>query len=380
MPASWTATCWTGCGRPGSDPSVAWPVAVIGVGMVAERVHLPYLQAAPDVKIVGVYDTNPRRLKAVATAFDLPRFETARDVMASAAEIVWICTPPRSHGALIKEALAGGKHVVCEKPLCTSSAEAGEVARMATATGRHVFCCMTNRYRQDVTRMTAEVRAGTIGIPTYVRATWLRSAGLPGTTGALEAGVLWDIGSHLVDLVFWITGWDRPTRVTARAVRTRPRERAEYATWYGHGPLGDAGEDCADTAIVDLACGEAGLAHVEVSWAAHVPADYTEILVLGTSSALRLSTVFGWSPARQRIEGPALTRADTARGVWSELLGSQDRAHTEYVAQLDHFFDALNRGQPLAAELESTILGVNVLTCAHADIRESGDEGGGKPW
>ncbi len=53
--------------------------------------------------------------------------------MESEADVIHICTPPATHGTLVKSALDAGKHVLCEKPLSLSQTEAKDLVR----TGRN---------------------------------------------------------------------------------------------------------------------------------------------------------------------------------------------------------------------------------------------------
>jgi len=300
--------------------------------------------------------------------FGLIPFQSVDALLASPAEIVVICTPPSSHAALTISALQHGKHVICEKPLATSSMDARAIADVSRATGRHVFCCMTNRYRPDVRRMAREVREGGIGEPRFMRVSWFRARGIPTTEGALEKGVLWDLGAHLIDLVVWVTGWRDPVRVTANQTQTALGRPIEAASWYGHSSSVSASTRVMDTVAVDIVFRNGGIGCVEASWAAHIPEDRTEVLLFGSEAALRLSTVFGWSPSRDSVPGPALAMSSRHQSTWLPLLAEQDREHTEYRAQLDHFFECIRMGSGVAEELEVTLDSVSILTAAEADL------------
>jgi predicted dehydrogenase len=246
--------------------------------------------------------------------------------------------------------------------------EADEIVAIARRGGLRVFCCMTNRYRTDVKQVKLEIEAGTIGIPKYVRASWLRSAGIPRSQGAVSAGVLWDLGSHLVDLVLWLTDWSELTAWQVYRTKVAP-SRQEHASWYGFDSAEHLDlERSPDTAVLSLVFGQSGAAHLEASWAAHVPYDHTEILIVGSASAIRLTSVFGWSPARQWIPGPAVVVADKERGYWKPLVFDQDRKHTEYVAQLEYFFDSLETAQWSHEDLLSVVRYVEVLARAESKL------------
>ena len=98
-------------------------VAVIGLGWWGKTI-LGLLSNSTVIKpVLGVDPSAPAR--AAASAFGVetsPHFEDALahpDVQA-----VIICTPPQHHADQIAAAARSGRHVFCEKPLCTTSADA----------------------------------------------------------------------------------------------------------------------------------------------------------------------------------------------------------------------------------------------------------------
>src|SRR4030095_10619770 len=50
-------------------------------------------------------------------------------------DVVHVCTPNATHAAIARAALEAGKHVICEKPLATSSADAAALAALAAERG-----------------------------------------------------------------------------------------------------------------------------------------------------------------------------------------------------------------------------------------------------
>ena len=181
--------------------------------------------------------------------------------------------------------------------------------------------------------MREHVLSGHIGEVGYVRASWLRRAGIPRTAGGLQPGVLWDLGSHLVDLVLWITRWRPPFTVASLALDVSRGQAGASAAWHGeYDPEACAAPAC-DTAVLafqaDHGCG----ATVEVSWSCGVPRDQVEILVCGDRGALRLSTAFGFTPDRDALRGDALTVAQQ-HGEWRGVGIAHEPRYAEYNKQL----------------------------------------------
>ena len=75
--------------------------------------------------------------KAFAKKWGIPKWVTSVEaIMESEADVIHICTPPATHGTLVKSALDAGKHVLCEKPLSLSQTEAKDLAEQAAMSGK----------------------------------------------------------------------------------------------------------------------------------------------------------------------------------------------------------------------------------------------------
>src|SRR5690348_6029343 len=125
---------------------------------------------------------------------------------------VVVCTPNDLHHPATMAALRHNLHVTCEKPVALNAEQAKEMAETARA---HGLIGMTNfPYRdnpavQTFRRLIAE---GAIGTPLHVYGAYHGGYSLnhpPGWRGLRarsNGGILGDLGSHLIDLVRFITG------------------------------------------------------------------------------------------------------------------------------------------------------------------------------
>src|SRR6185437_8921399 len=99
-------------------------IGLIGLGEWARTVHIPNILRVPDARITALATRNSERLQAAANLVPggAPALYTDyRNLLDdSAVDAVIISTPNNSHEALALEALAAGKHVLCEKPLSFS--------------------------------------------------------------------------------------------------------------------------------------------------------------------------------------------------------------------------------------------------------------------
>src|ERR1022692_1574583 len=108
--------------------SRALRVLVIGCGWISRQVHLPYLAGLREAGTLSdllVCDTDGDRTAAAARDFGARPYDGP--VADAEADVVRIATPPASHAGLTVSALAGGSHVITEKPLALTAADAAAI-------------------------------------------------------------------------------------------------------------------------------------------------------------------------------------------------------------------------------------------------------------
>jgi len=104
-------------------------VGVIGGGMFTKNILLPALKNVSGLRLVGVATTSGVRAQHLAKKFGFAYATTDyREILADKTiGSVLITTRHNSHAALVLEALAAGKHVFVEKPLCLSEEELEQI-------------------------------------------------------------------------------------------------------------------------------------------------------------------------------------------------------------------------------------------------------------
>lgn len=187
-------------------------VAVIGLGDVAVRRHLPVLVAHPHFQVVGAAEVEAVRGERVARQFSLPGVSTDPRALIQAenVEAVAILTPPFTHAELVHLALEAGKHVFVEKPLTLKVAEAEELAVHAERAAVKVLTGFNQRHHPVVQRARAMVREGQAG---EVRAAsaFLSNVYKRETLSAWHADptrgdLLFDLGVHHFDALRFLLG------------------------------------------------------------------------------------------------------------------------------------------------------------------------------
>jgi predicted dehydrogenase len=209
-------------------------VAVIGCGFQG-RVHLDALRTIPGVEVVAVCDVDTERRGAVADEFGVVgRYADYGDLLDEhELDLVTVCTMPNTHREVTLAALAGGSHVLCEKPFALDLAEARELVEAARAADRFLSVGFNMRFTDNARALRNFVARGLVGTPLYARA-WGRAGDPPWWGRHYEksvsgGGALAATAVHLVDLALWMAGFPRPLSVSASAATVFPRKRRRTA-------------------------------------------------------------------------------------------------------------------------------------------------------
>jgi predicted dehydrogenase len=114
-------------------------VAVVGCGQIADA-HLQEIRKVGGARLVAVCDRHPELARQAAARFGVPAaFDDLGRMLADARpDVLHVTTPPHTHCAVAKQALAAGAHVYVEKPFTPDVREADELLAEAEARGRLV--------------------------------------------------------------------------------------------------------------------------------------------------------------------------------------------------------------------------------------------------
>ncbi|WP_295128509.1 Gfo/Idh/MocA family protein [uncultured Leifsonia sp.] len=207
-------------------------VAFVGGGFMAE-VHSRAARAAR-AEPAGIVSSTPERSAAAAERLGIGRaYGSLEEVLADdGIDVVHVTSPNALHASQAAAVLASGKDVVCEKPLATTVGDAE--ALVAAAAGRTATVPFVYRFHPLVREARARFASGAAGQVLTVNASylqdWLLDSGDDNWRVGSEQGgrsrAFADIGSHLVDLVEFVSG-DRVSRLSAKK-RTVFAERAAH--------------------------------------------------------------------------------------------------------------------------------------------------------
>lgn len=138
--------------------------AVVGCGAIAYE-HLPFLASSPQSKLVGVCDRSAALADAARDRFHVEAAFTDFDAMLAEArpDIVHVLTPPQTHDALVRAALAAGAHVICEKPMTGTAAETEDLLQCAARAGRTLTESRNLLFNDPVIELLRLIRDGRLG-------------------------------------------------------------------------------------------------------------------------------------------------------------------------------------------------------------------------
>lgn len=184
-------------------------IALIGYGYTSATFHTPHIGAVAGLRVTHIASSNPEKAlrdhpQAIISA------SPQQIMQAPEVDLVVIATPSASHHALARDALLAGKHVVVEKPFVLSTAQADELIALAANRQRLLSVFHNRRWDGDFLTVRHQIESGALGeVSTFcsnmdrfrpqVRDRW-REHDAPGS------GILYDLGSHLIDQALQLFG------------------------------------------------------------------------------------------------------------------------------------------------------------------------------
>ena len=144
--------------------------AIIGSGMMGLE-HIRNLCEIPNTQIVAVCDPHTPSLEKARRALNrvegVRYFTNFKDLLInSTADVVVIATPNHTHAEIASEVLRSGKHLLIEKPLCTTVSDCEKLISLQGSKGLEkqiVWVGLEYRYMAPTARVLQEIEKGTVG-------------------------------------------------------------------------------------------------------------------------------------------------------------------------------------------------------------------------
>jgi predicted dehydrogenase len=187
-----------------------------GTGYWARIAHAPALSSTADVQFTAVWGRNPQAAADLAAGYQATPHHDISAFLAGV-DAVSFAVPPDVQAAIATQAAREGKHLLLEKPVALTEAAADGLAEAVEQAGVASVVFFTNTFQPDVRAWLAEVdtRGGWAGGVSAWLGSALRESSPFDTPWRREKGALWDIGPHVISLLWASLG--PVTSVTADA-------------------------------------------------------------------------------------------------------------------------------------------------------------------
>jgi predicted dehydrogenase len=188
---------------------------VVGCGGHATVYQLPALRRCPRATVVALVDSDMAAARRLARRFRAGEPYDNHRALVGRVDAALVATPNGTHRAIAGELLENGIHVLCEKPLCTTSADIEQLLSTAARSGARLMAAHCLRFAPGIAMLQRVVLAGRLGSVREI----VGSLGSPYRPAAHRTdfrkdrrlsggGVLIDLGIHLIDLAIWLVGAD----------------------------------------------------------------------------------------------------------------------------------------------------------------------------
>lgn len=184
---------------------------IIGGGAIADCNHIPSAKKELGVKNIVLAEPNQVQAEKLKTKHGLINVVSDYHDALSSVDACIICTPPHIHNAILKDCIAAGKHVLCEKPLSPSSKETKEIIKNAP---KELVLGMCHSYRFMSSRIEVRqmIKEGFFGDKVSIcihegdPSDWPTVSGYCFRKELVPGGAFYDNGIHSADFLLWCLG------------------------------------------------------------------------------------------------------------------------------------------------------------------------------
>jgi scyllo-inositol 2-dehydrogenase (NADP+) len=188
-------------------------VGLIGYGLAGAVFHAPLVATTPGLELAAVVTGDPERQDQVRREHPGARvLDDVEKLWTAGLDLVVVASPNRTHVAQATAALEAGLAVVVDKPLAATAAEGQALAALAEQRGLVLSVFQNRRWDSDFLTVSELVRTGKLGEVQRFESRFERwrpqlKGGWRELADPAEAGgLLYDLGSHLVDQALTLFG------------------------------------------------------------------------------------------------------------------------------------------------------------------------------
>lgn len=321
-------------------------VGIVGLGWVAQVVHLPILSKLPEAEIVAVCDRDKNRAHLVAEKFGVKKMYTDIHQMLGLQDIeaVIVSTSTDAHKEATLAALNAGKDVLVEKPIARQYSEAVEMAEASKQYKCKLMVGMNHRFRPDTMILRSFVTEKELGRVFYLKGGWLRKRSTDSAWATQKeksgGGVLMDLGVVMLDMACWTLGYPEVRRVSAMHFNHKTK-------------------NVEDTSVVSMAMKNGTVVNLEVSWSACVPEDVYYFHAYGTEGSASLNPLRIHKDLNGNIVNLAPAKIESPQQLFKR----------SYENELKHFLAAVRNIHPVISTADEAVQRMKIIEAVYKSVR-----------
>lgn len=322
-------------------------IGIVGLGWIAQTIHLPILTKLPDSEVVAVCDLDAAKAQFVARKHGVKRYyKNFEEMLKSEEEIagIDICTSTFSHKDVALAALEAKRDILVEKPLARTLKEAEEIREAANKNGRKAMVGMNSRFRPDAMILKSFIEGSELGKIYYAKAGWLKklSTTNPWLTRKEKSGggVVLDLGIAMLDLAFWMMGYPAVKELTA--------------AHYSHNTRG-----VEDSSIVFLRMKNGSTLSIESSWSFESGEDFFYCDCFGTDGSGSLNPFRIFKKMHGNLVNVAPASNDSPQTLYRK----------SYEHELKHWISVLRNLHPVISTLEEAVHRMKIVEAVYKSAK-----------
>lgn len=196
--------------------------ALLSYGMSGKVFHAPFITLHPGFELLGAWERSKHAIR-----HDYPTvasYSSIDEVLASDAHLIIVNTPVHTHFEYAKKVLQAGKHALVEKAFTTTAAEAQELADLAKANNVKLAVYQNRRWDSDLRTVKSVLDENLLGEIVEADLRFDRYNPLLSAKGHKEennpgAGILRDLGPHIIDQALYLFGYPEAVFADIRTLR-----------------------------------------------------------------------------------------------------------------------------------------------------------------
>ncbi|MGJ9385902.1 Gfo/Idh/MocA family protein [Salipaludibacillus sp. CF4.18] len=309
-------------------------VAVIGCGSIARLRHLIEYEANEQVEIHAVCDIVEERAEKMAAFYGAKAYTDYKEVIKLAnIDAISVCLPNYLHAPVSIDALKSGKHVLCEKPMATSTEEAEAMITAAKANSKKLMIAHNQRFVSSHQTAKEIIDSGKLGRIYSFKTTFGHGGPEGWSIDGAESwffnkdqafiGAMGDLGVHKADLMRYLLG---EFSEVGSFIETNAKQNTEVD----------------DNAVCILRTESGIIGTLSASWA-YAPNSDNSTIIYGEKGILRLEADPKYSLIEEYQNGNVIKHE-------LDQIQSNDEAGQTNSHVIDHFVEAiLDNKEPLVS-------------------------------